>query len=420
MLHYIKNSRFVKNIGLLAGATLIVQVISFFLTPIITRLYSPENYGLYGTLITCSSILVSFFSLKFEMGIIKSDNIEEERDLTFLSLASVLVFFLFTFLIGLSFEFWDFSIFGIEGKILIGSSIIAFFLSISNIFQQVLNNLEKYKVISLKTVLSKLVITSTQILYGLKGNSYISLILGQISGLLIGMIYLLSRIPRTLLRFDLSIKRLKKTVINNKYFPRYLALQGLLNAVSQSVPVIFLNHFYSETIVGNYFLAIAILQLPLSLLGKSIRQVFFKNISVDNKDPQKILKKLKKIVLVLSLLSTPFLFIIIFFGIDLFTFIFGDDWIIAGEFSKYLIFWVVLMFINIPTSSVLILINKQKVQAQYEFFLLFVRVISFLICGYYFDYATAIILFSFVGFVFNLYLIVKVFKLLSDEVKFCR
>lgn len=420
MLYYIKNSRFVKNIGLLAGATLTAQLISFFLTPVITRLYSPVNYGLYGTVITYSSILVSFYSLKFEMGIIKSDNMEEEKDLTFLSLASVLTFFLLTFTIGLSLLLWDLSIFGIEGKILIGSSVIAFFLSISNVFIQVLNNLEKYKVISLRTVINKIIITSTQVLYGLKGNSFVYLILGQISGLFIGMIYLLNQTPRALLRFDVSITRLKQTIINNKYFPAYLTLQGLLNALSQSVPVIFLNYFYSEAIVGNYFLAIAMLQLPVSLLGKSIRQVFYKNISVDKKDPKKVLKKLKKIVLTLGFLSIPFLFIIVLFGVDLFTFVFGDDWVIAGEFSKYLILWVILMFINIPTSSVLILINKQKVQAQYELFLLLARVSSFIICGYYFDYTAAIISFAFIGFAFNLYLILKAFKLLSDEVKFCR
>ena len=74
-------NKFIKDVLTLVSGTVFGQIIIFLFTPIITRIYSPEYFGVYAIYIGFSSILAIFTTGRYEFAIIlpksykKSENI---------------------------------------------------------------------------------------------------------------------------------------------------------------------------------------------------------------------------------------------------------------------------------------------------------------------------------------------------------
>lgn len=91
--HY-KSSEFIKNIAVVISGTAISQIISIAITPILTRNYTPEDFGFYTTFIAIYSLLSSFATGKFERVILLS---KDKKDIIIVSSLCLLtsLFFLY-------------------------------------------------------------------------------------------------------------------------------------------------------------------------------------------------------------------------------------------------------------------------------------------------------------------------------------
>src|SRR5436190_26760 len=65
------NTEFGKNILVLLTGTGIAQIIPIAISPILTRVYSPNDFGLLGLYIACSTILTVFSSGRYDLAIIE-------------------------------------------------------------------------------------------------------------------------------------------------------------------------------------------------------------------------------------------------------------------------------------------------------------------------------------------------------------
>ena len=149
---------------------------------------------------------------------------------------------------------------------------------------------------------------------------------------------------------------------------------GLLNIISLQVPVFLLGAFFNTAIVGFYSLSYRFISLPMSIIGSSIRQVFFQKCS-EFKNDKKALKKItletyKKLFKIGIL---PFSIITVF-GDYIFAFVFGKDWIAAGEYSQILAISILFLFIKSPISSLFINLKKQKDALIFNIIIIFSRV----------------------------------------------
>jgi len=87
------------------------------------------------------------------------------------------------------------------------------------------------------------------------------------------------------------------------------------------------------------------------------------------------LKTLKRLVL-LSLLPT---ILIYFFAINIFTFVFGEKWALAGEFVEIMTPIFFLRFVSFPLSYMVYVVEKQSYNTIAQFILLLALLISFFI-----------------------------------------
>ena len=73
----LKNS-FLKNIVLVVSGTALAQLISILFTPILTRLYSPESFGVLGSFNAILSFILPLAALNYPASIVLAkDNFEK-------------------------------------------------------------------------------------------------------------------------------------------------------------------------------------------------------------------------------------------------------------------------------------------------------------------------------------------------------
>ena len=68
--NWIKKNSFLKNIALLASGSVIAQGIAVICSPVLTRLYSAEEIGIYSYLIAMVSTFTAVINFRYDMAIV--------------------------------------------------------------------------------------------------------------------------------------------------------------------------------------------------------------------------------------------------------------------------------------------------------------------------------------------------------------
>jgi O-antigen/teichoic acid export membrane protein len=344
-----------KGILIIAGGTVIAQVIGIISTPIISRLYTPADFGVLGLFTATLSILALAGGFRYELALPLPEDDKDAANLFvfFLVLLSVtslcflIIFFLFGNVI-LSF----FHIETLEPYV---------FLFIIGFFGVSLYGALTYWVTRRRDYTR---ITHTRI-YQSSGGSVSKILLGMFSvgpvGLIIG--YLLSQILGigTLAQYmwkndrsyfnSLSVSRMVKNAKRYIQFPLYSFPAGIINSIALQLPVFMLSSIYGLSVMGMYTFAYGILILPSSLISSSMLQVYYAEVSNMMRENSKEIKNLyiattRKLLLIgIPLIIIPCLLAPFFFPL-----IFGEQWKDAGIYCLPLAILALSNFVISPTS----------------------------------------------------------------------
>jgi O-antigen/teichoic acid export membrane protein len=232
----------------------------------------------------------------------------------------------------------------------------------------------------------------------------------------------LLRLIRTDLRAFLAEarwERLKQLASDYRDFPAYSATQNLLNAISAGLPVLLLTHYFDIAVAGAYAFGMRLLSAPMSLIFGAVRQVLFQKAGEMQHQGHKLWPLFVKSTVGLFGLGLLPAMVLGAYAPQLFAWVFGDRWHMAGEFARYLVFWLLFVFCNLPAVLFARLIRIQRTVFLYNSIVLTVRVIVLVIGGLYLTALQSIALFSELGAVMNLVLILFVGRaLLKREGEF--
>ena len=109
-----------------------------------------------------------------------------------------------------------------------------------------------------------------------------------------------------------------------------------------------------------------VLALPLALISIALSQVYLQHQAEKIRNKQTIVESFSKVSLILALLSIPLAGILFLFSDELFKFIFGSDWKVAGELTALLAFSYAVKFIVSPLSATLIALKEVKFSALWQ------------------------------------------------------
>ena len=348
-------SDFSKNTIRLVSGTTIAQAISLLTAPILARIYSPKDYGLLGLYMVVSTLAGTLSTFQYNNAIIIAEDEEEAKNVLKLSMIiNVGISFLSTLVIMFtSGEICKFYNAPDLRKWLFFIPVSIFFAGVNLIMSSWGIRKKEFRVIAGNRVYISLLspLLSISIGYFVAGplGLFVGFLIGQLVPTL-RMVYLFYY--KYELDFAINLANLKKVSKKFRNFPKYSLPADFINNFSNQMPVMILSVIGGTGVVGWYGMAVRMMVLPSTLIANSIGEVFRQRAAKDyltEGSCRPIFLKVFKILLVVSIL--PFT-LLIYFGPELFSFLFGAKWIGAGEIVSIVGVLYLFKFVVSPLSYV--------------------------------------------------------------------
>lgn len=392
-------SEFTKNVLTLMTGTTIAQAVPVAISPILTRIYTPKDFGLFAIFLALSAVFGSIATGRYELAIMLPKKEEDAINIASLGLLITICISILLFVIVLLFnDIIACQLNNQEISVWLYFIPIAVFLTgLFNVLNYFNIRMDNYKDIAKATIYKSIVLAVFQISIGFLKSGATGLIFGQLISGVSANIKLLKNIIRDK-KLVLSINFTQMKILAKRYvnFPKFSMLGIFINSVFQNGTNILISTFYSISTLGFYSLVQRVLGAPSALIGNSIAQVFFQQASKEKQKTGKAVITFISTAKKLFLVGSP-LFLILFFIVeDLFAFIFGEDWRVAGYYAKIVTPLFFVRFISSTVSPVLSVFEKQKVELIIHSSLLVTALILFIVAdSFEFNFYLFLSLFSF-------------------------
>lgn len=403
---------FIRNVLIMTSGTMMAQIINMIFSPLITRMYGPEAYGLMGTFTAIVQIVAPVAALTYPIATVLPKKDEDSKIISRLSLMITIMNTIIVSIVLLLFGGTIVDLFNI-GTISAYMLFVPFVLlcaGILQIFEQWIIRKQEFQVSAKATSLEALLVNGGKLTVGfaypLAGVLIFFTAFRQ--GIRALLMVLFSR--KINIKESLSKKYSKKEMTDlakiYKDFPLYRAPEVFFNAISGNFPMLLLNTFFGPASVGFYSISRTVLTIPSKLLGKSVGDVFYPRATKAANSDEKVTPLLVKATTYLGMVAIIPYGLVILIGPWLFGLVFGQDWVVAGEYARWVSIWMFFGFINRPCVQTLPILSAQRFQLIFTICTMVLRIGALLVGFYFFrDDMIAIALFSIIGALSNIFLI---------------
>ncbi|MBD8013369.1 lipopolysaccharide biosynthesis protein [Planococcus wigleyi] len=320
----------------LASGSLIAQLITILVAPLLTRIYTPEELGMYALILTAESLLGGIICARYDVSIVSEPN---EKNVFPLIKLSILITIVFSTLATIAYGIY-FSYFAKEGYGLY-LLIFLFLMLIINGLLRVLeaynNRMKDYKTISSVYVAKTFTQNIGTVILGLLHFSVYGMLFAHVTGMLAGLKkQAKSILPSVKDLYLINSTRLKEVMKMHYRLPLYSAPAQFANRFSYTSIFFFIEFLFGLGTLGFYSISNKALGLPLSVMSNNISKVFFEEASREYDETGKFKKSFNKTSLLLITLAIPMVIIIYLFSPSIFKFAFGNSWIEAGVYVQIL------------------------------------------------------------------------------------
>lgn len=349
-------NKFIGDSFLMILSSGIAQVILIITTPIITRLYSPTEFGEFTIFSNIAMILIPIINARYDLLIVNTKN---DRSANILSQISFLISLLILLILIPIFAIsaWLYPNFILDFIFII----MLFLVSLTNIFTNYLNKERKYKVLSLINVFRAGSMALLQIIFGLLALGSLGLIIGfslsYIAGITLG--YKTFKKHFNIVRDKEETKAL---FLENKNQLVYSTPSILLNSLSFSVVVFFIGILYTNTEVGIYGMAIRVLGIPVTIISLGLSKIFMQQANdyyIEYGNFRNLLLKFSSILVIVSIILYVPLYL---FSEELVNILLGHSWVDAITVIKIVIPLFVIRLIVSTVSLSVIVLQKQQLE----------------------------------------------------------
>ena len=336
------HSQYVKNLFVLTGGVGFSQLIPLLLLPILTRFFSPVDFGVFALFMAIIQLLAITMTFRLEMAVVLPKKDSDAALLCFMSFWLLLLFSLIIFFL-LILLYYSTNLFAFKDvRDIIPDNIFflvlcliplgSFFLGCYNILYSWNNRLELYKKMSYSHIVHSFFSTPGSILLYFSPFQSVGLIIGQILGRVIACSFLLSNLKQHIslvpqgniwLRCKILFKEYQKFVI-------FETPHSILNFISQKIIIAFFSVFFGFFTVGIFELADKIIGKPLSIISNSFKTVFYRRLTTASNKLFLFKKSLFLMLFISFMLTMPFYVI----PDSFFVFLLGEEWVETGRFIQ--------------------------------------------------------------------------------------
>ena len=390
-------SDFFRSAATLFSGTALAQIIPFIITPILTRIYLPSDYGVFAVFMSITTLCAVIATFRYDNAILLPADEDSAIALAFLCgfgvlfIASVIELLIYFFYTPLLLVLKNSDI----GNWVYLVPLYVIFIGWNNTLSLWLNRRKQYRKLAINRV-SVAVITAMSSL-AFAGLGYAGLILAAILGQIAASFIFLAWVWQDLSDGFRRLKWAALTQIAKSYkkFPLLSLPSDAINTLSQQIPVLMLSRFFGASILGSFSFSQRVLGMPISLLSQPVCDVFKQRASADYRNHgncSDIFNKTSKMLAVLSIVP---LIVVLLFAPLMFKILFGKAWEQAGQYTRYLAPLYIFRFIVSPLSYIFYISNRQDADLLAQIGLLFISIVSMIFGIYIKSPDWAIVTFSF-------------------------
>lgn len=361
---YYPDSEFAGNVLTLMTGNTIAQAIPIGISPILTRLYAPEEFGVWALYLAVTAFIGVVAAGRYELAVMLP---EQDKEAVNILCLSVIISFAVSGAALLVIVLFKEGIIDLLNNQQISSWLYLVPLSIflTGLYQALTQwtiRKKQFRNLVYANVgqSSSAVVVSLAMGFGRFGAS--GLVLGSLAGQLISNL----RLVLTFRRRDgiwlnhISKEKMIDQAKRYQNFPKINSLHALGDMIQSSGVSFLISSFFGSAILGFYSHTLRMLKAPSSLIGNSTAQVFYQKASEAYSRGGDLQSLVRKTMLNLAVIALPIFIFIIFMGPGIFAFVFGEQWRIAGEYAQILSPWIFMNFVVSPVSQLPIIVNKQK------------------------------------------------------------
>lgn len=392
------------------SGTAIAQIISFSLTPVISRLFSPQDFGVFGSFNSFMLIATAVVTLQYSQAVMLPKKDEDAINVFAVSVVSTVLITLLSFVFVLIFSDWLLRVLKTEHTYW-----LIWFLPLGILVQGINQSFQawcirkkSFNITAVSHILRSTSMGVMQIAMGFFNYGGGGLIASAISADGVASVNMIGQTLKKdmiLIKKYLCRRKIFKLAVEYRDFPIFSSTQNIMNALSNGLPVLLFSHFYGIGIAGAYAFGMRIIHAPMSLALVALRQVLFQKICETYNRGFEIYPLFAKTTFALFAISLIPSVILILFAPQVFTLVFGDQWLKAGEYVRWLVLWMLVSFANVPSILFARVLRKQKQLFFYELIQLVIRILCLTMGGLFLSPQMTIILFSMVGMLLNSILI---------------
>lgn len=352
---------FIKSVGVLVGGNAVGQGVVILASPLIARLYTPNEFGTLAVYASILAVLAAIAGLRYELAIpLPKDEQQAAQILTLSFLALFATTGLSALLIGLlanqivnwtnTPELKPYIWLLPAGMLAIGSYQNLNYWGIRK---------KAFKQIARTKVNQGVSGVVAQLGFGLAQLGPLGLILGQIVGQSAGILTLGRQLERQDLK-QVTRAGIMTALRRYKNFPLFSAPTGLMNALGRTVPSLLLASLYSIEIAGYFLLANRMINVPVQLVGGSVATAYYSKATEARSEQARLTSLFWKVARYLAVFGVLVAVPLALFGRQLFGFVFGQDWATAGTYAAALTALLATRLVVNPLSSTLSVIERQQ------------------------------------------------------------
>ncbi|WP_020539067.1 oligosaccharide flippase family protein [Lewinella cohaerens] len=407
-------SSYLKNLSITGLGVGLGSVISLVTSPIISRIFSPEAYGIAGLYANILSYLALAGSLMLPTGIVVIQNPRKlYRLLAGLKVLWILTFLLSILLVILIYPFlsgWlDYP------SIRIWIWLLPFGLLASQIGSviEALNVRGSQFGLNVKINLTNSIIGRAITIIGgwSTGGHYLAIILSSFIGVFVAVCGQAKSAVLRWWRIKPSWRALKQSVKEFAYYPLYMLPGNVIGLLALSAPFLVFSFLYSPALGGVYLFTENILAAPFRLASKAITPVYLQKISTLFHSSPRAFRQLT-ITTNFALFGAglfPYAILTVW-APEIFTYVFGAEWWEGGVMAQYLSFAILFRMSSSPLSGVYRVAMAEKMSLLTQIVMFFTRTIPLAVGLIWFTFYQALLMFaigSLMGYLFHFYQLCK-------------
>ncbi|MEJ2717850.1 MAG: lipopolysaccharide biosynthesis protein [Deltaproteobacteria bacterium] len=355
---------FARNVSMLAGSRALAYVVVLAASPILTRLYTPEDFGVLAVFVAILGLMLTIASWRYEIAI------PLPRDE---AVAANLLTLTLIILAGMS------ALFSV-GMVFVGEKLIVWtktpalrpylwLLPVSlaaaglyQVFNYWALRRKAFTKIAHTRLAQGLGTVASQLSIGLAFLGPLGLLVGDAVGRAAGSGTLASLVWREREKIFKQVTRRGMIAAAQRYrrFPLLSGGSGLLNTGGLILPPLLLAAFYGPAVAGLFALAMKVICMPTVLLGEAVGQVFMsEGTRTLRESPEDLGMLFRKTATVLLLVGPAPICLSSFIAPQAFALVFGESWRAAGEYARFLAFPFAASFVVNPLTPMFDILERQ-------------------------------------------------------------